>query len=110
MLHLNRTCILTKNPHLLKDFYTDTLGLKISYQDATHTNIELEAGKGFLLIQKVIQNPTTRIRIGFQSENMKQFRKELQDKNIAVTSIKVKEGVFSFELNDPDGNEIFVYE
>jgi hypothetical protein len=41
---------------------------------------------------------------------MKQFRKELQDKNIAVTPIKVKEGQFFFELHDPDGNEIFVYE
>jgi len=110
MLHLNRICLLTKNPHLLKDFYTDTLGLKILHQDTSQTNIELEAGKSSLLISKVIQQPTTRARLGFRSETMKQFRRELIDKNIAVTSIKVKEGIFFFELKDPDGNELFIYE
>jgi predicted enzyme related to lactoylglutathione lyase len=108
MLAIASIHIYSKNYFVLKDFYTEVLGLKTTYESPENDYLELESGSTKLVVQKSIRDVQNKIRISFKSEDVKAFRKKLQENNAEVSPLKMILGKLAFEMKDPDGNEIAV--
>ena len=108
MLAIASIHIYSKNYFVLKDFYTEVLGLKTTYESTENDYLELESGATKLVVQKSIRDVQNKIRITFKTDDAKAFRKQLQDNNTEVSPLKMILGKLAFEMKDPDGNEIAV--
>ncbi len=108
MLAISAIHLYSKNYFVLKDYYTGVLALKTSYESAENDYLELDCGTTKLVLQKSIRDVQNKIRITFTTEDVKAFRKQLQENNNEVSPLKMILGKLAFEMKDPDGNEIAV--
>ena len=109
-LTLFRIDIYSKQPYMLKDFYEQALDLKLSYPSPDETSFEFAIGNIKLVISKSPTDVKNKIRICLCTAEYKSYRLALAAKNIEITATKVKEGRFFFEVKDPDGNEVAIYQ
>jgi predicted enzyme related to lactoylglutathione lyase len=109
-LVLFRIEIFSKQPYVLKDFYEQVLELPVTYASADGNSFELGSSRVQIVISKSLHEVKNKIRICFNTTEFKSYKQLLVQKNAVVTPTKVKEGRFFFELKDPDGNEIAVYQ
>jgi predicted enzyme related to lactoylglutathione lyase len=110
VLSLFRIDIFSRQPYVLRDFYEQVLDLKLDYTNADSSSFEFAIGNMKLVISKSATEVKNKIRICLCTTEYKSYRLALAAKNIAITPTKVKEGRFFFELKDPDGNEVAVYQ
>lgn len=109
-LSLFRIDLYSRQPHVLKDFYEEALGLRLTHTTDGGSTYELSGGRMQLVITRSVHEVKNRVRICFQTPDFKNYKQLLTIKNIPITATKVKEGRFFFELKDPDGNEVAVYQ
>ena len=109
-LILFRIEIFSKQPYVLKDFYEQVLELPLTYASADGNSFALGSPRVQLVISKSMFEVKNKIRVCFNTTEFKSYKQLLVQKNIAVTATKVKEGRFFFELKDPDGNEVAIYQ
>jgi predicted enzyme related to lactoylglutathione lyase len=109
-LSIFRIDIFSKQPYVLKDFYEQVLDLKLTYANPDGSSFEFTIGNMKLVISKSVTDVKNKIRICFCTAEYKSYRLALAGKNIGITPTKVKEGRFFFEVKDPDGNEVAVYQ
>ena len=109
-LSLFRIDIFSRQPYVLKDFYEQSLELKLEYASADGASFEFGIGSMKLVISKSVTEVKNKIRICFCTPELKPYRVSLIQRNIEVTPIKVQEGRFFFEMKDPDGNEVAFYQ
>ena len=109
-LILFRIEIFSKQPYVLKDFYEQVLELPLTYASADGNSFELGSSRVQIVISKSMFEVKNKIRVCFNTTEFKSYKQLLVQKNIAVTATKVKEGRFFFELKDPDGNEVAIYQ
>ena len=106
MLDISAIHIYSKNFYVLKDFYADVLQLVSNYESPENDYIEFETGASKLVLQKSIHDVKNKIKISFRTEDVKAFRKKLQENNIQTSPLKMVLGKLVFDMKDPDGNEI----
>ena len=106
MLNISAIHIYTKNYFVIKDFYADTLKLLSTYESPENDYIEYDTGAAKLVIQKSNQDVKNKITLCFKTEDVKSFRKKLQENNVQLSPLKMVLGKLSFNIKDPDGNEI----
>lgn len=109
-LTLFRIEIFSKQPYVLKDFYEQVLELPVTHASADGNSFELGSARVQIVISKSLYEVKNKIRICFNSSEFKSYKQQLVQKNVTVTATKVKEGRFFFEIRDPDGNEVAVYQ
>ena len=109
-LTLFRIDIFSRQPYVLKDFYEQVLDLKLTYASADESSFEFSVGNLKLVISKSVTEVRNKIRICFCTPEYKSYRLSLTSRNVAISATKVKEGRFFFELKDPDGNEVALYQ
>ena len=109
-LSFYRIDVFSRQPYVLKDFYDQVLELKLDHANPDGSSFEFAIGNIKLVISKSVTDVKNKIRICFCTAEYKSYRLALAAKNIEITPTKVKEGRFFFELKDPDGNEIAVYQ
>ena len=109
-LSIFRIDIFSKQPYVLKDFYEQGLELKLTYSSPDESSFEFSVGNMKLVISKSPTDVRNKIRICFCTAEYKSYRLSLTSRNVVITATKVKEGRFFFELKDPDGNEVAVYQ
>ena len=105
-----RIDIFSRQPYVLKDFYEQVLELKHTYAAPDDSAFEFTVGNIKLVISKSVTEVKNKIRICFCTAEYKSYRLALAAKNIEISPTKVKEGRFFFEVKDPDGNEVAVYQ
>ncbi|MCW3125725.1 MAG: hypothetical protein JWO03_1383 [Bacteroidetes bacterium] len=109
-LVLFRIEIFSKQPYVLKDFYEQVLELPMTHASADGNSFELGSARVQIVISKSLYDVKNKIRVCFQTTEFKSYKQMLVQKGTAVTATKVKEGRFFFEIKDPDGNEVAVYQ
>ena len=109
-LSLFRIDIFSKQPYVLKDFYEQMLDLKLDYSNPDGSSFEFAMGNQKLVISKSLTDVKNKIRICFCTAEYKSYRLALTSKNAVISATKVKEGRFFFEIKDPDGNEVAIYQ
>jgi predicted enzyme related to lactoylglutathione lyase len=109
-LSLFRVDIFSKQPYVLKDFYEQVLDLKLSHTASDGNSFEFSIGNIQLVISKSITEVKNKIRICLCTAEYKSCRLAIAAKNIEISATKVKEGRFFFEIRDPDGNEVAIYQ
>jgi predicted enzyme related to lactoylglutathione lyase len=109
-LVLFRIEIFSKQPYVLKDFYEQVLELPVTYASADGNSFELGSARVQIVISKSLYDVKNKIRVCFNTSEFKSYKQLLVQKGAVVTATKVKEGRFFFEMKDPDGNEVAVYQ
>ena len=109
-LSIFRIDLFSKQPYVLKDFYEQVLELKLSYAHPDGNSFEFTIGNIKLVISKSVTDVKNRIRICVCTAEYKSYRLALTGRNAEITPTKVKEGRFFFEIKDPDGNEVAIYQ
>jgi predicted enzyme related to lactoylglutathione lyase len=101
----------SKTPAKLAKFYKDVLGLPMVKRDATQYTSH--TGVTHFAIHKTPKGkqPTRRTEIGFQIPNLDGFVKKLTTKKIKLVSpIQSYPWARSAQINDPEGNIIYLME
>ena len=109
-LILFRIEIFSKQPYVLKDFYEQVMELPVTHTSADGNSFELGSARVQIMISKSLQEVRNKIRVCFQTMEFKSYKQLLVQKGAVVSATKVKEGRFFFELKDPDGNEVAIYQ
>lgn len=109
-LSLFRVDIYTRQPHVLRDFYEQVLGLKLVYASPDQSSFELSSGGATVVIVKSMTEVKNRVRLCFSNPDLKACRLMMTANNVTISATRVKEGKFFFELKDPDGNEVAIYQ
>jgi predicted enzyme related to lactoylglutathione lyase len=101
----------SKTPAKLAKFYKDVLGLPMVKRDATQ--FTSNTGLTHFAIHKTPKGkePTRNAEIGFQFSNLDAFVKKLEAKKIKLVSpIQTYPWARSAQINDPEGNQIYLME
>ncbi len=102
----------TENKDRLVDFYNNTLGLDLKNPNDEISRLYLQNGSttiGFIQKSQTSESGK-RFEISFQVDSVKESVKLLKEKGVSFTrdAIKIGEGLFVANFNDPDGNQLSI--
>lgn len=102
----------TENKNRLVEFYNKTLGLDLKNPDDEISRLYLPDGSTTIgFIERSQTNGTDkRFEISFQVDSVKESVKLLKQRGVSFVreAIKIGEGLFVANFNDPDGNQLSI--
>lgn len=110
LFSLYKTILYTRQFFLMKDFYTDSMGFKLSFADDKAGIAEWELGKGIIRVESTTKQTLHPIVFGLHVANWREAKTLLVSRHLNVSAVKVQEGKCSFEVKDPDLNTILIIE
>lgn len=109
-MQLTKLLIYTKNYFVLREFYHNTLGFAILHENTATAYCILDTGSFKLALQKIPLAATNKIKLSMAVADLKSTRLSLSSHFHPLPPLKIVEGDKGFDLKDPDGNELFIYE